>query len=179
MHLKALEVYETIFHVIDQRQFQRDLLLYAYPLFPLLSVAALPVKPVLLTLYETYFLPLSPALQPVLPGFLIGLFSSLDEGVDHYTRVILLLDNLARRIDRLYFYTCIWSAMQLAASARHSAILFLLSHFDRTKPSEEQKFLMGSSVQTMVRTPIEMNAALQLCFRSMLSKHVLTKVNNP
>ena len=155
MHLKALEVYETIFRVIDKRQLQRDLVLYSYGLFPLLSVAALPVKPVLITLYETYFLPLGQALQPILTGFLIGLFASLEEGVDHYNRVIILLENVASQIDQSFFYTCIWSAMQLAASARHSAILFIRSHFDRETPAEEQTFLVGSSVDTMVITRVD------------------------
>jgi hypothetical protein len=114
-------------------------------------VAALPVKPVLLTLFEIYFLPLGDALNPILTGFLIGLFSALEEGADYYNRLIILLDNLANRIDEFYFYTCIWSAIRSVASVRYSAITFIMSHFDKRKNLEDQIYLMGLSVEIMVK----------------------------
>ncbi|CAF2527782.1 unnamed protein product [Rotaria sp. Silwood2] len=150
VHLKTLEVYETIFRMIGKRNLQRDIILYSCGLFPLLPAAALPVKPVLLTLYETYFLPLDDALNPILTGFLLGLFPALEEGADYYDRIYALLDNLSNRIDKFYFYTCIWSAIHLVASARHSALTFILNHFDKRKTMEDQLYLMGSSVETMV-----------------------------
>jgi hypothetical protein len=144
-------VYETIFRIIDKRHLQRDIILYSYGLFSLLPVAALPVKPVLLTLYELYFLPLGEALNPILTGFLIGLFSALEAGADYYDRVILLLDNLANKTDEFYFYTCIWSAIHSVALVRHSAIIFILNHFDRRKNIEDQFHLIGLSIETMVK----------------------------
>ncbi|CAF0958288.1 unnamed protein product [Adineta steineri] len=150
VHLKTLEVYETIFRMIGKRNLQRDIILYSCGLFPLLPAAALPVKPVLLTLYETYFLPLGEALNPILTGFFLGLFPALEEGADYYDRIHALLDNLSNRIDKFYFYTCIWSAIHLVAAARHSALTFTLNHFDKRKSMEDQLYLMGSSVETMV-----------------------------
>ncbi|CAM4958947.1 unnamed protein product [Rotaria socialis] len=150
VHLKTLEVYETIFRMIGKRNLQRDIIIYSCGLFPLLPAAALPVKPVLLTLYETYFLPLDEALNPILTGFLLGLFPALEEGADYYDRIYALLDNLSNRIDKFYFYTCIWSATNLVAAARHSALTFILNHFDKRKTMEDQLYLMGSSVETMV-----------------------------
>lgn len=150
VHLKTLEVYETIFRMIGKRNLQRDIVLYSCGLFPLLPAAALPVKPVLLTLYETYFLPLGEALNPILTGFFLGLFPALEEGADYYDRICALLDNLAQRIDKFYFYTCIWSAIHLVGSARYSALTFILNHFDKRRTMEDQLYLMGSSVETMV-----------------------------
>ncbi|CAM4914423.1 unnamed protein product [Rotaria socialis] len=150
VHLKTIEVYETIFRIIDKNNLQRDLILYSYGLFSLLSVAALPVKPTLLALYETYFLPLGEALNPVLTGFLIGLFSALEEGADYYDRVIRLLNNLAERIDEFYFYDCIWSAIHSIATVRFSAIIFILNHFDKRKNMNDQIYLIGLSAETMV-----------------------------
>ncbi|CAF0944762.1 unnamed protein product [Adineta steineri] len=150
VHLKTLEVYETIFRMIGKRNLQRDIILYSCGLFPLLPAAALPVKPVLLTLYETYFLPLGEALNPILTGFFLGLFPALEEGADYYDRIHALLDSLSNRIDKFYFYTCIWSAIHLVAAARHSALTFTLNHFDKRKSMEDQLYLMGSSVETMV-----------------------------
>ena len=151
VHLETLTVYETIFKTITKRLFQCDILLYSNGLFPLLSVSAYPVKTVLLNLYETYFLPLGQALQPILPGFLIGLFCALEEEVENYQRVMMLLENLIHQIDELYFYTCLWSAMSLVASVRYPASLFVLNHFNRQQPRDEQHFLKGSSEEIMVQ----------------------------
>ena len=150
VHLKALEVYETIFRTIDKRHLQRDIILYTNGLFPLLAVAALPVKPVLITLYETYFLTLDDGLYPILTGFLIGLFAALEEGADYSPRVTLLLDSLANRLDQSYFYTCVWSAVHFVASVRHSAVSFVLNHVDKHNSLAEQAHLIGSSSETMV-----------------------------
>lgn len=151
VHLKTLEIYEAIFRVIDKSHLQRDIILYSYGLFSLLSTAALPVKPVLLNLYETYFVPLGDGLNPVLTGFLIGLFSALEEGADYYNRIILLLDNLANQIDEFYFYTCIWSAIHFTPTTRYSSIKFILNHFDKRKSIEFQMYLIGLSTEAMVR----------------------------
>lgn len=138
--------------MIGKRNLQRDIVLYSCGLFPLLPAAALPVKPVLLLLYETYFLPLGEALNPILTGFLLGLFPALEEGADYYDRICALLDNLANRIDKFYFYTCIWSAIHLVGTARYPALTFILNHFDKRRTMEDQLYLMGSSVETMVKS---------------------------
>jgi hypothetical protein len=137
--------------MLDKRSLQRDIILYSYGLFPLFPLAALSVKPVLLTLFEKYFLPLGEALNPILTGFLIGLFSALEEGAEYYNRVIKLLDDLADRFDEFYFYTCIWSAIHLVASVRYPAITFILNHFDKRKNMKDQMDLIGLSIETMVK----------------------------
>lgn len=145
-----MKVYEIIFQTIQKRDLQRDILLYSYGIFSLLPLAALTVKPVLLNIYESYFLPLGEALNPVLSGFLIGLFSALEEGADYYDQIITLLDHLANRTDEFYFYTSLWSAINLAAPVRHSAMTFVLNHFDKRKTIEDQFHLIGLSTQIMV-----------------------------
>ncbi len=138
------------------------------------------MKPVLLTLYELYFLPLDEALNPVLTGFLIGLFSALEEGADYYNRVILLLDNLSNRIDEFYFYTCVWSAIHSVASVRHSAIIFVLNHFDKKKNIEDQFHLIGLSIETMVKKNNNEKIIVSIFFsvRYLLFVHVFMIVNN-
>jgi hypothetical protein len=167
--------------MIGKRNLQRDIILYSCGLFPLLPAAALPVKPVLLTLYETYFLPLGEALNPILTGFLLGLFPALEEGADYYDRISALLDNLANRIDKFYFYTCIWSAIHLVAAARYPALTFILNHFDKRKTMEDQLYLMGSSVETMVEhKSINYNKRkIFFLFRSLLYVHAFKILNNP
>ncbi|CAF0956370.1 unnamed protein product [Didymodactylos carnosus] len=150
VHLKALEVYSSIFQMIGTRNLQRDIILYSFGLFPLLPSAALPVKPVLLSLYETYFLPLGEGLTPVLTGLFLALFPALEEGSDHFDRTNQLLDNILSKMDKFYFYACIWSAIHLLPSARYPAITYMLSHFDKRKSMEDQLCLMGLSVETLV-----------------------------
>uniref|UniRef100_A0A8C6VLN5 DOP1 N-terminal domain-containing protein n=2 Tax=Elapinae TaxID=42168 RepID=A0A8C6VLN5_NAJNA len=86
VHIKALESYEVIFKIIGTKWLAKDLFLYSSGLFPLLGVAALSVKPVLLDLYENYFLPLQKSLLPSLQAFLIGLLPGLEEGSEFYDR---------------------------------------------------------------------------------------------
>lgn len=44
------------------------------------------VKPMLLTLYERYYLPLQRALLPSLQAFITGLLPGLEEGLEVYDR---------------------------------------------------------------------------------------------
>lgn len=55
-------------------------------LFPLLGHAAMNVRPSLLTVYETHFVPLGERLRPGLSGFLSGVLPGLEEGSDHFDR---------------------------------------------------------------------------------------------
>jgi len=51
-----------------------------------LGHAAMNVRPSLLTVYETHFVPLGERLQPGLSGFLSGVLPGLEEGSDHFDR---------------------------------------------------------------------------------------------
>jgi hypothetical protein len=55
-------------------------------LFPLLGHAAMNVRPSLLSVYETHFVPLGERLRPGLSGFLSGVLPGLEEGSDHFDR---------------------------------------------------------------------------------------------
>lgn len=57
-------------------------------MFPLLAYAAMSVRPVLLGLYEKYFLPLQKLLLPSLQAFLVGLLPGLEEGSEIYERLV-------------------------------------------------------------------------------------------
>jgi len=45
------------------------------------------VRPPLLTVYETHFVPLGKRLGPALSGFLSGVLPGLEEGSDHFDRL--------------------------------------------------------------------------------------------
>jgi hypothetical protein len=157
VHLKALEVYTVLFQNIGAQNLSRDLFLYSSGLFPLLANAALSVKPILLGLYETYFLPLKQALRPCLTGFIIGILPGLEEGSDFYGRTFALLKNICiaqadirkesttnsldtvsissvnTLADDKYFYTCLWSAIVSQSSIRFPALQFILANYENKK----------------------------------------------
>ena len=59
---------------------------YFVGLFPLLGSAAIKVRPILLQVYESHFLPLGHALRPALPGLLTGVLPGIEDGADTYDR---------------------------------------------------------------------------------------------
>lgn len=86
VHLKALESYDIIFKCIGTQRLAHDLFIYSAGLFPLLSHAAMSVKPVLLTVYETHFVALGRNIKPGLNGLLLGLLPGLEEGAEFFDR---------------------------------------------------------------------------------------------
>lgn len=44
------------------------------------------IRPALLTIYETHFVPLRERLRPALSGFLTGVLPGLEPGSDHFDR---------------------------------------------------------------------------------------------
>lgn len=63
-------------------------------LFPLLGYAAMNVRPSLLKIYETYFVPLGDRLRPALSGFLSGVIPGYESGLDHFERTNSLLSQV-------------------------------------------------------------------------------------
>lgn len=58
------------------------------------------VRPVLLGLYEKYFLPLQKLLLPSLQAFLVGLLPGLEEGSEIYERLVDIMSGLQALICR-------------------------------------------------------------------------------
>lgn len=67
---------------------------YSSGLFPLLGYAAMNVRPSLLKIYETYFVPLGDKLRPALSGFLSGVIPGYESGLDHFERTNSLLSQV-------------------------------------------------------------------------------------
>ena len=86
VHLKALDTYDIIFKCMGTNRLAQELFLYSAGLFPLLGHAAMHVRPQLLTVYETHFVPLGERLRPALNGLLSGVLPGMEEGSDHFDR---------------------------------------------------------------------------------------------
>jgi hypothetical protein len=51
-----------------------------------------------------------------------------------------------------YFYGCIWDCLATNVTVRLPAITFVLAHFDKKLSTEDQPHIMGTNIETMVKT---------------------------
>uniref|UniRef100_A0A671LRW5 Protein dopey-2-like n=1 Tax=Sinocyclocheilus anshuiensis TaxID=1608454 RepID=A0A671LRW5_9TELE len=151
VHLKALETYEVIFKIIGTKWLAKDLFIYSSGLFPLLGHAAMSLKPVLLTLYERYFLPLQRALLPSLQAFIMGLLPGLEEGAEVYERTDALLVKLSVLVGQSVFYGALWGSVLICPLVRLPASLFIVAHFDLSITAREQKYMLGTDHRLVVK----------------------------
>ncbi|KAM5163832.1 protein DOP1A isoform 2-T2 [Mantella aurantiaca] len=150
VHRKALETYEIIFKIIGPKRLAKDLFLYSAGLFPLLTNAAMSVKPVLLSLYEIYYLPLGKTLKPGLQGLLTGILPGLEEGSEYYDRTNTLLEKVASAVEQSAFYSALWGSLLTSPAVRLPGITYVLSHLNRKLSMEDQLYIIGSDIELMV-----------------------------
>ena len=100
VHQKTLEVYAYVFAVIGKHGLSKDLGLWLPGISPTLSSASLSVKPLLLSLYEDYIVPLdAKVLRPALKSILLALLPGLDEeSSEEYDRTLRLINQFRRAI---------------------------------------------------------------------------------
>ncbi|XP_068137647.1 protein dopey-1 isoform X4 [Hyperolius riggenbachi] len=150
VHRKALETYEVIFKIIGPKRLAKDLFLYSAGLFPLLTNAAMSVKPVLLSLYEMYYLPLGKTLKPGLQGLLTGILPGLEEGSEYYDRTNTLLEKVASAVEQSAFYSALWGSLLTSPAVRLPGITYVLAHLNRKLSMEDQLYIIGSDIELMV-----------------------------
>ncbi|XP_033225159.1 protein dopey-1 homolog isoform X2 [Belonocnema kinseyi] len=150
VHLKALDTYDIIFKCMGTNRLSHELFIYSAGLFPLLGNAAMNVRPSLLTVYETHFVPLGERLRPGLSGFLSGVLPGLEEGSDHFDRTNSLLEKVCEGVGAEHFYACLWDCLASNSGIRLPAISFVLSHFNKKLLMEDQLYIMGTKVEIMV-----------------------------
>ncbi|XP_038162700.1 protein dopey-2 isoform X2 [Cyprinodon tularosa] len=152
VHLKALETYEVIFKIIGTKWLAKDLFIYSSGLFPLLGHAAMAVKPVLLTLYERYYLPLQRALLPSLQAFITGLLPGLEEGLEVYDRTDALLVKLSLLVGQQVFFGALWGSVLITPMVRLPASVFVVTHFDRMAPLTQQAHMLGYGHRAVIKS---------------------------
>ncbi|XP_025836860.1 protein dopey-1 homolog isoform X2 [Agrilus planipennis] len=150
VHLKALETYDIIFKCMGTNRLAHELFIYSAGLFPLLGHAAMTIRPVLLQLYETHFVPLRERLRPALSGFLSGVLPGLETGSDHFDRTNNLLEAVCEGVGPEWFYTCMWQCVRSNSPIRLPAISYVLTHYSRKLTMEDQLYLMGNDIDVMV-----------------------------
>ncbi len=157
VHQKTLEIYAYVFAILDNEGLSKDLPLYLPGLSPTLSFAALSVKPALLSLFETFIVPLHPTmLRSASKAIVLALLPGLEEETsEEFERTLALLNKFRNAVGRglssnasfssvtgdQYFWQSLFLASITGSSRRQGALAFMMRELPRlgkpTGPSEE------------------------------------------
>lgn len=128
VHQRSLDVYREIFGMIGTEGLERDLLIWSSGLLPFFQYAATAVRPIVLELFETYYLPLGHCLRPITKALAIALLPGIEEETgDFHDRVLRLLDEIAAAVDSAFFVQCLFLTLITNPSSRISA----MNHLNR------------------------------------------------
>ncbi|XP_065057535.1 protein dopey-1-like isoform X2 [Rhopilema esculentum] len=150
VHLKALETYQLIFKQIGKGRLINDLFIYSSGLFPLLAQAAISVKPVLLDLYEEFYVPLGRHIIPGLPGFILAVLPGIEEGSEHNERTTSILETVCQNSNKESFYSALWGCVLHSTQVRLSAITFVLNHLAKATDGRDTSYVFGNNRALMV-----------------------------
>ncbi|KAJ3739812.1 Dopey, N-terminal-domain-containing protein [Lentinula detonsa] len=152
VHQRALDVYSHILAVLGSEGLKRDLPIWSSGLFPFFEYAATSVKPTLLNLYDTHYLPLQAGLRPVMKSFILALLPGLEEETgEFFEKVISLLDRLSGTVSPSFFFQNIWLVMLTTPSARGTALNFLSRRLPQLHGLEDVTSIVGSDIGLMIR----------------------------
>ncbi|KIL71408.1 hypothetical protein M378DRAFT_188883 [Amanita muscaria Koide BX008] len=152
VHQRALDVYAHILAVLGSEGLKRDLALWSAGLFPFFEYAATSVKPTLLDLYDTHYLPLQAGLRPVMKAFIIALLPGLEEVTgEHFEKVLGLLDRLSGTVSPSFFIQNILLVMLTTPSARGTSLNFLSRRLPKLDADEDITFIVGRDIGLIIR----------------------------
>ncbi|KAI0718921.1 Dopey, N-terminal-domain-containing protein [Cerioporus squamosus] len=152
VHQRALDVYSHIFAVLGSEGLQRDLALWSSGLFPFFEYASTAVKPTVLNLFDTHYVPLQAGLRPVMKSFILALLPGLEEeNGEYFDKVLALLDRLAGTISQSFFFQNVWLVILTTPRARGTALTYLSRRLPPFKADEDITPIVGSDLGLMIR----------------------------
>ncbi|KAG7099897.1 hypothetical protein E1B28_001698 [Marasmius oreades] len=152
VHQRALDVYAHILAVLGSEGLKRDLPIWSSGLFPFFEYAATSVKPTLLNLYDTHYLPLQSGLRPVTKSFILALLPGLEEETsEFFEKVISLLDRLSGTVSPSFFFQNVWLVMLTSPASRGTALNFLSRRLPQLHGLEDITGVVGQDLGLMIR----------------------------
>ncbi|KAF5380337.1 hypothetical protein D9757_007927 [Collybiopsis confluens] len=152
VHQRALDVYSHILAVLGPEGLKRDLPIWSSGLFPFFEYAATSVKPTLLNLYDTHYLPLQAGLRPVMKSFILALLPGLEEETgEFFEKVLSLLDRVSGTVSPSFFFQNIWLIMLTTPSARGTALNLLARRLPPLHGLDDITTIVGSDIGLMIR----------------------------
>ncbi|EJD54553.1 hypothetical protein AURDEDRAFT_156337 [Auricularia subglabra TFB-10046 SS5] len=154
VHQRALDVYSYILAVQGTEGLQRDLQLWSTGLLPFFEYAATSVRPMLLNIYETYYLPLKAGLRPVTKAFILALMPGLEEETGEFfdkacSESMLCSGSLT--LTPVFFMQNVWLVMLTTPAARGSAVNYLSRRIPKLDEEEDITTVIGRDVGLMIR----------------------------
>ncbi|KAJ7070662.1 Dopey, N-terminal-domain-containing protein [Mycena amicta] len=143
VHQRALDVYSHILAVLGSEGLKRDLAVWSSGLFPFFEYAATSVKPALLNLYDTHYLPLQASLRPIMKSFIIALLPGLEEETGEFFE--------KGPYRPAFFFQNIWLVMLTTPSARGNALNLLGRRLPRLNAEEDIAIIIGRDIGLMIR----------------------------
>ncbi|KAJ3516253.1 hypothetical protein NLJ89_g1234 [Agrocybe chaxingu] len=188
VHQRALEVYVHILAVLGVEGLKHDLALWSPGLFPFFEYAATSVKPTLLNIYDTHYIPLQADLRPIMKSFILALLPGLEEETgEFFDKVLSLLDRLSGAVAISFFFQNIWLVMLTTPSARGTSLNFLGRRLPRLNVDEDISGVVGKDIGLMIRAfaaaledenLLVRRAALDILLQSVrVNSHTLRKAH--
>ncbi|KAH7100146.1 Dopey, N-terminal-domain-containing protein [Auriculariales sp. MPI-PUGE-AT-0066] len=152
VHQRALDVYAYILAIQGTEGLQRDLQLWSAGLLPFFEYASTSVRPPLLNIYETYYLPLKNGLRPITKAFILALMPGLEEEAgDFFDKVLSITDRIASSVTPVFFLQNVWLVMLTTPSARGSAVNYLARRFPKLDDFQDISEVVGRDLGLMIR----------------------------
>ncbi|GAA5982369.1 hypothetical protein JCM11641_006959 [Rhodosporidiobolus odoratus] len=137
VHQRALDVYTHILTTIGPENLRCDLPAWSSGLFPFFQYAATSVKPILLNIYERFYLPLQESLRPATKAFILALLPGLEEETgEWFDKVSALLDRLSGTVSPAFFFQNVWLVLITAPASRIPALNYLARRLPKMKDNE-------------------------------------------
>ncbi|KAG6911306.1 hypothetical protein DXG01_002145 [Tephrocybe rancida] len=130
VHQRALDVYLHILSVLGPVGLVADLSIWSSGLFPFFEYAATSVKPTLLNLFDTHYLPLQAGLRPVMKSFILALLPGLEEETSEF------FDKICQRVQRIRECVELRSVMLTTPTARGTSLNYLARRLPRLTADE-------------------------------------------
>jgi len=139
---------------------KRDLLIWSSGLFPFFQYAATSVRPALISLYETYYLPLGEDLRPAAKALILALLPGIEEetgdffdqvcsfcGIDLTGQVYSLLVKLSKAVSPDFFLQNVFLVLISSPASRLAA----LNYVSRKLVEPTEPLATGTDVGLMIR----------------------------
>ncbi|KAJ1651312.1 hypothetical protein IWQ61_008089, partial [Dispira simplex] len=151
VHQKTLDLYDLVLDKIGADQLAKDLPLYSYGLFPFMKYASMSVKPTLLTIFRTRYLPLKNRLRVCIKGLVSALLFGLEEeNSEYFDSVLELLDGVAKNVEPSYYFQALFLCLITSPELRGAALHYLSRRLPKITQLEDVAFVIGNNPGLMV-----------------------------
>ena len=152
VHQRALDVYHHILSVIGPDGLRRDLQVWTSGLLPFFQYASTSVKPTLLSIYESFYVPLQEDLRPLTKALQMALLPGLEEETsEYYERTLRLLDSISDAVTQPFFLQNLWLTLITTPSVRLASLNYLTRRMPPVQDEQDPTVLIGRDLGLMVR----------------------------